>query len=465
MHDELLGLGMADAIIGRMSTLKQLAVLPTSAVSKYKGLASDPIAAGRALGVDAILSGTVQRSGDRIRTTVQLVHIASGRTIWSEKFDQTFTDIFGVQDAISDNVARSLALNLTNDEQKQLAKRYTSNAGAYDEYLMGLYFWNTRSRDGLEKAIDHFGRAIEKDPNFALAYAFMSDCYYLQLVYGYDSKADQIQKAKAAAERALLLDNSIAEAHVAMAMVQFYQNDPEPAERDHQVAMDSLRRAIALNPNLAIAHQRYAWALSAFGHLDESVREMKRAQELDPLSHVNNTALGLNLLYARQYSQALDYCSRAAELAPGQAPVQDNLAYAYLLNGMYQQAIERYRKVQELDPEQKGNILASIAVALVSAGRKPEADSMMPEILKLAGQGKVDPYYIVALYAVRGEKDAAFDWFDKALQGDPKKRSNGNESRMIRYDPMLDPLRSDSRFGELLRQHNLASLLATSVRR
>jgi serine/threonine protein kinase/TolB-like protein len=179
MDDELLELGMADAVIGRMSNLKQLVVLPTSAVSKYKGPASDPLAAGRALKVDAILSGTIQRSGDQVRVTVQLVHVASGRTIWSEKFDQTFTDIFGIQDSISDSVVRSLALNLTSDEQKQLGKHYTTNVAAYDSYLMGFYFWNKRSKDGLEKAIDYFQRAVEQDPNYALAYAMMADCYYL----------------------------------------------------------------------------------------------------------------------------------------------------------------------------------------------------------------------------------------------------------------------------------------------
>jgi TolB-like protein/serine/threonine protein kinase/Flp pilus assembly protein TadD len=461
MNDELLGLGMADAIIGRMSNLKQLAVLPTSAVSKYKGHANDPIAAGRALGVDAILSGTIQRSTDRIRATVQLVRVASGRTVWSEKFDQTFTDIFGVQDSISDSVAKSLALNLTADEQKQLVKHYTTNAAAYDEYLMGLYFWSKRSKDGLEKAIDYFGRAIEKDPNFALAYALTSDCYYLQLYYRYDSRPDRIQNAKVAAERALQLDDSIAEAHVALAMVQLYQKDDQPAESDHQAAMDSFRRAIALNPNLAIAHQRYAWALAAFGHLDDAVREMRRAQELDPLSHVNNTGLGICLIFARHYREALEYCYKAAELAPNQGPVQNSLAFAYVLNGMYQQAIERYQKARELDPGENGNVLASIATVLVSAGRKSEADSMMPEILKLAGEGKADPYYIAALYAVRGEKDAAFEWFAKALKGRAETRSNGNDSRMIRYDPMLDPLRSDSRFAALLRQHNMGSLLET----
>jgi TolB-like protein/Flp pilus assembly protein TadD len=465
MSDELLGLGMADAVIGRLSNLKQLAVLPTSAVAKYNGPANDPFAAGRTLGVDAILSGTIQRAGDRVRATVQLVHLASGRTVWSEKFDQTFTDIFGVQDAISDNVARSLALNLTNDEQKQLAKRYTTNASAYDEYLMGLYFWNKRSRDDLEKAIDHFGRAVEKDPNFALAYALMSDCYYLQLTYRYDSRPEVIQKAKAAAERALLLDDSIAEAHVATAMVQLYMKDGQPAESDHQAGIDSLRRAIALNPNLAIAHQRYAWVLAAFGPLDDSLREMRRAQELDPLSHVNNIGLGSSLLYARQYYEALEYCYKAAELAPNHAPVQNWLAFAYFLNGMYQQAIEHYQKVRELNPAENGNVLASIAAALVSSGRKSEADSMMPEILKLAGEGKVDPYHLVALYAIRNEKDAAFEWFAKALQKGTETRSNGSDSREIRYDPLLDALRSDSRFAALLRQYNRDSLLETPAKR
>ena len=465
MDDELLGLGMADAVIGRMSNVKQLLVLPTSAVAKYKGPANDLFAAGRTLGVDAILSGTIQRSGDRIRATVQLVHVASGRTVWSEKFDQTFTDIFGVQDAISDNVARSLALNLTSDEQKQLAKRYTTNASAYDEYLMGLYFWNKRSKDDLEKAIDHFSRAVENDPNFALAYALMSDCYYLQLNYRYDSGPEVIQNAKAAAERALLLDESIAEAHVAIAMVQLYMKGDQLAGSDDQAGMDSLRRAITLNPNLAIAHQRYAWVLAAFAHLDDSLREMRRAQELDPLSHVNNIGLGSSLVFARRYYEGLQYCYKAAEVAPNQAPVQNWLAYAYFLNGMYQQAIEHYRKVGQLNPEENGNVLTSIAAVLVSAGRKPEADSMMPEILKLAGEGKVDPYHLVALHAIRDEKDAAFKWFAKALQKSTEERSSGNDSREIRYDPMLDSLRSDTRFAALLRQYNRDALLQTPAKR
>jgi DNA-binding winged helix-turn-helix (wHTH) protein/TolB-like protein/Flp pilus assembly protein TadD len=449
MNDELLGLGMADAVIGRMSNLKQLVVLPTSAVSKYKGPASDPIAAGRALQVDSILSGTIQRSGDRVRATMQLVHVASGRTIWSEKFDQTFTDIFGIQDSISDGVARSLALNLTTGERKQLGKHYTTNTAAYDSYLMGLYFWSKRSKDGLERAINYFQQAVEKDSNFALAYALMADCYYLQVYYRYDPAPETIGNAKAAAERALLLDDSLAEAHVAMAMVQSLQNDGRRT-------MESLRRALELNPNLAIAHLRYAWCLCAFGYLSDAVREIKRSQELDPLSPTNNTALGVMLVYARQFRGSLEYCYKAAELAPDETLIQENLAMAYSLNGMYQQAIEHYQRVGELNPENKGDALASIATVLTSAGRKSEADSMMPEILKLAAAGKANPYNVVLLYAARGDKEQGFKWFVEVLEA-----HRADQPGLIRYDPLLDPLRSDSRFAALLRQHNRASLLDT----
>jgi serine/threonine protein kinase/TolB-like protein/tetratricopeptide (TPR) repeat protein len=445
MNDELLGLGMADAVIGRMSNLKKLVVLPTSAVSKYKGPASDPLAAGRALKVDAILSGTIQRSGDRVRVTVQLVHVASGRTIWSEKFDQTFTDIFGIQDSISDSVVRSLALNLTTDEQKQLGKHSTTNVAAYDSYLMGLYFWNKRSKDGLEKAIDYFQRAVQKDPNFALAYALMADCYYLQVFYGYNPAPDTIGNAKAAADRALLLDDSVAEGHVAKAMVYSLQQEP-------RLTMESLRRALELNPNLAMAHLRYAWCSCSYGQLNDALREMKRAQELDPLSATNSSALGILLTFARQFSDALPYCSRAAELEPNNYIVQCNLAIAYGLNGMFQQAIDQYRMAGELSPERKGDVLASIATMLTSAGRKSEADSLMPEILQLATAGKADPYNVAVLCAARGDKEQGFKWLAKALA------SRQVLFGVVRYDPLLDPLRPDSRFAALLRQYNPASL-------
>ena len=220
VNGELLGLGMADAVIGRMSSLKQLLVMPTSSVLKYKGPANDPLAAGRALHVDAILTGTVQQSGDRLRVTVQLVGSGSSRTLWSATFNQTFTDIFSIQDSISDKVARSLLRDLSNEQQKQLSKHYTNNTAAYDSYLMGIYFWNQRSKESFEKAIEYFQRAVALDPNYALAYAMMADCYYLRWYYGFNSAPDQIRNAKEATQRALQLDDSVAEGHVTAAMVQ-----------------------------------------------------------------------------------------------------------------------------------------------------------------------------------------------------------------------------------------------------
>jgi serine/threonine-protein kinase len=219
--------------------------------------------------------------------------------------------------------------------------------------------------------------------------------------------------------------------------------------------MASLRRALELNPNLAIAHLRYAWCLSFFGQLNDSVREMKRAQELDPLSAINNSALGTILGYARQFPASLDYCYKAAELAPNETLIQENLANAYALNGMYQQAIEHYQRVAELNPEKKGDALAWVATVLISAGRKPEADSMMREILDLAKAGKADPYNIAVLYAARGERELTFEWLAKALETDRMLEP------LIRYDPQLDTLRSDSRFAALLQQHQRGSLLDT----
>jgi Flp pilus assembly protein TadD len=281
----------------------------------------------------------------------------------------------------------------------------------------------------------------------------MADCYYLQFYYGYDSRPDWVRNAKTAIERALLLDDSIAEAHVAAAMVQLHDGENDGA-------MASLRRALALNPNLAVAHLRYAWELCSSGHLDDAVREMRRSQELDPLSPTNNTALGIILAFARQYQAALEYCHRAAELTPSDVPILENLGFAYAVNGMYEKAIESYRKVTELDSRERGDSLASIAAVLALAGRKSESDSMMPEIVELGSNGKVDPFNIAVLYGVRGDKDAALEWFTKALQQGSEVRTNAHEQGVIRYNPFLDPLRSDSRFGELLRQHNLGSLLA-----
>jgi len=443
--DEVLGLSMADAVIGQMSKIKEIRVLPTSAVLGFKKEADDPLAAARALKADAVLTGTVQRSGDRVRITVQLVDGQTGRTVWSDKFDETFTNIFAIQDSISSQITKALAINLTADERTRIAKRYTNSTEAYNAYLMGLHFYNKRSKEGLEKAIDYFRQATQLDPDYALAYALLADCYGLQGYYMFVPVDQATTNCKAAAERALLLDDSVAEGYVAIAMAQAF-------EGNHRAGMESLRRALDLNPNLSIAHLRYAWELTDEGKLSDAVSEMKRAEELDPISATNNTALGVVLIFDRRFEQALSYCSRAGELEPANPVIQENIGTAYELSGKYDSAIEAYRKHIELAPGQKNKDLAAIARVLYRANRRSEADALMPEVLRSAANGEIDGLVMTELYAAAGEGDRAFEWFDKAL-GDVWLMP-----RFIRYEPELDTLRTDSRFIELLRKHGQQKL-------
>jgi eukaryotic-like serine/threonine-protein kinase len=445
IDDELLGLGMADAVIGQMSKVKGIRVLPTSAVLKLKDETNDPLTAAGVLNADAVLTGTVQRSGDRIRVTVQLVDGRNGRALWSDKFDETFTNVFAVQDSISEEITRALAIDVTADERKQIAKPYTKNIDAYNAYLMGLHFYNKRTKEGLESAIEYFHQATQRDPQYALVYAIMADCYFLQGYYKFVPMSDSINNCKAAAERALALDDSVAEAHVAMSAVQF-------ENRDGPAGMQSLRHALTLNPSLAVAHQRYAWVLVDMGKLPEAVSEMKRAQELDPMSATNNTALGVMFAFNRQFDETLRYCYRAVELEPANPAIQGNLGYAYSWNGMYEPAIQVYRKLIEIAPNQKGRALASIAAILYVANRKAEADSLMPEITQMAGEDRVDAYSMAVLQATAGQLDNAFDWFDKALADETL------TPRYLRYGPELDTMRADPRFVELLRKHGRVKL-------
>ncbi len=446
--DELLGLGMADAVILKLSKMERLTVLPTSTVIKFAERGGDQLAAGRELGVDAVLTGTVQRSGERVRVTVQLVSLGAGRTIWSDKFDDRLTNIFDIQDSISGQVARSLSSNLSGEERKQLGKRQTWNPAAYDSYLMGLFFWNKRSKEGLEKAVEYFQKAAEVDPNYALTYAMMSDCYYLQVYYQYDPEhaSETFAKAKETAEKALALDDTLAESHLAVSMIQAHEG--YGAE-----SMNSLRRALELNPNLAVAHQRIAWMLSDVGRLAEAVTEMKRSQELDPLSPTNNTSLGLLLIFSRKAPEGLAYCLKAGELDPTGYAVQLNIGYAYLFNGMYEESLEHYRRAGEINPEGRGELLPAIAYVELATGRREEARKLIPEMQRFALEGKGDAYGVATFYGALGEMDHAFEWFEKALA------SSRLQARILRYDPQLDPLRQDPRFAELLRSYGRSRVL------
>ena len=345
-----------------------------------------------------------------------------------------------MQDSISEKVADSLLINLSQQERRQLEKHYTSNPSAYNTYVLGVAAYNRRTKEGLEAAIEHFREAIMLDPSFALAYALLADSYYLQSYYGYRLRSEIANVAKAAAEKALALDDSVAETHLAIAWSQPH-DDPGSA------AYQSLRESIRLSPNLALAHLRYGWLLCGSGDLTGAVSEMRKAQALDPLSGTNNTALGILLIFARNYSEGLHYCQLAAELNKDEPFIQGNLATAYLLNGKYDEAIATFRHLDRINPAQHGDFLAGIAMVLSQAGRFEEAQGMLPEVLKLAGDGKVDGYAMTLLYLARSDKEEALNWFA---------RTDGmayNSPGLLRYDPQLDPLRGDPRFEEIKRKH------------
>ncbi|MDQ3257540.1 MAG: hypothetical protein M3R15_27260, partial [Acidobacteriota bacterium] len=283
--DVHLGLGMTDATITKLSTLNQFAIRPTSAIFKYTDQSYDPLTAGMELGVEAVLSGTVQRSGDSVRVTVQLINVADGRSLWAERFDERFTSLFAVQDAISEQVAQALKLKLTSEEKKQLAKRYTDSVEAYQAYVRGIYFWNRRTEEGLRRGIEYFEQATRLDPNYALAYAGLADSYALVGVYRYTGiapPAEAFQNAKAAAAKSLQLDDKIAEAHVAQALIK------ADHEWDLAGAESEYKQALMLNPKSATAHHRYSLFLIRRGRLDEATVESQRAMELDPLAPVIN---------------------------------------------------------------------------------------------------------------------------------------------------------------------------------
>lgn len=430
------GLGMADAVIGRLSRLDQVAVLPTAAVGRVAPDQSG--SAGRELHVDALLTGTIQRSGDRIRVTVQLVRVNDSKVIWSDVFDQTFTDIFAIQDSISQNVANSLVRNLSASEREQLRKRFTASAPAYEAYTRGFAAYSSRSKEGLDAAIRDFQQATVLDPKYALAYAVMADAYYLQGYYRFKSRMEVNPLAKAAVEKALSLDDSLAEAHVAWAMLQF------ELDGSGNSSVQSLQRALQLNPNLAVAHQRYAWQLCILGRLEEAVTEMSRAQQLDPLSPTQNSALGTLLLYARRFPESLGYERRAVELNPTEPSLQNNLALAYLVAGNYPQAVEAAKKVLELDPSQEGSAFAIMAVAQIKENDHDGAEMTLARIRKLADADKIGPFDLAVIAAAQGNKDEAFRQLKIAFD----QRSLGPGS--LRYEPLLDPLRSDPRFDSLL---------------
>lgn len=440
--DEFMGVGMADALITKLSNIRHITVRPTSAVLKYTDSEQDPIAAGRELGVGSLLYGSVQRSDNRIRVTVQLVGVSDGTPLWADKFDEPFTSIFTVQDLISARVAQALLLKLTSDEQGRLVKRYTENTDAYQLYLKGRYFLYRMTADGFKKAIEHFNQAIAIDPNYALAHNGLAEAYYnmadVQL-----PPNEVMPKAKTAAIKALEIDDTLAEAHVTLACVKaFYDWDWQNAEIE-------FKRAIQINDELAAAHDFYGWYLASLGRRDEGIAELRRAQQLDPLSSVITTDLGVAFYLARQYDEAIEEYRKAIELDPNYWPAHNFLAWVYVQKSEVSQAVAELSQARQLDDTPV--VLADLGHLYAVSGKRAEAKHILDKLLGQSKRRYVPSYHIAMVYVGLGEKDLAFEWLEKAYG----ERVLGL-SYWVKVEPRLDSLRSDQRFQRLLQRMHLA---------
>jgi len=438
-RDEALELGMADTLIARLSNIREISVRPVSAVRKYAGLEQDALAAGREQKVDAVLEGNLQRSGENLRVTVRLIQVHDESALWAGQFDEKFTNIFAVQDSISERVAGMLSLTLTGQEKERLKKQHTENTEAYELYLKGRYHVNRLTDDGFLKGLEYFQQAIGKDPNFALAHAGLAGSYNALGGFNVRPPKEVYPKARSAALTALNLDPLLTQAHTELATVNLtFDWDWAGAERE-------FKRAIELNPSDSDAHYYYSYYSAFLGQFDNAIAEMRKAQELDPVSLVKLAGLAQVLLIARRYDEGLEQCRKALEMDPDLGFAHWLLGLAYMYKGSYEPAILALQKSIPLSGDSPDEA-ASLAQAYALSGRRTEARKIL-EVWKEQAKSKyVSPGTIAVLCFLLGDKDQAFVLLEKAYA------ERDNMVVLLKVEPMFDPLRSDPRFTNLLRR-------------
>ena len=439
--EDYLGLGMADALITRLSNLQQIIVRPTSAVRKYHSAEYDLLTTGRELRVEAVLEGSIQRLEDRVRVTVQIVSVADGRPLWAQKFDEKFTDIFTIEDSISRQVAEALALELTGADRARLAKRNTENGDAYQAYLKGRYYWNQRTPDSLKKGIDYFRQAIAHDPRYAAAYAGLADSYTLLGIQEVILPKQGFQEARAAATKALEIDPQLSEAQTSLAHISLHGWNLSAANQE-------FKRALELNPHYSNAHHWQAEYFSALGRGDEAVAAEKRSLEIDPLSLIISTDLGWHLYFARRYDEAIAQYRQTLELDRNFALAHLRLGQVYAQTRKYQEAIAELTQAVTLSGRST-EAVSALGRAYALAGEREKAQVSLDELKGRAKQGYVSPYFIAQVYVGLDDYDQAFAWLEKAYE------DGSGWLVFINAEPQLAGLIKDQRFADLLRRVGL----------
>jgi len=439
--DIYLGLGISDAVTTKLGTTRKIVIRPTSAMSRYVGAARDPEIAGREQKVDAVLDGRIQRAGDRIRLTVQLIRVSDGAQMWGDTFDEKYTNIFAVEDAVSEQVARSIRLELTGAEQSRLTQRPTENSDAYQAYVKGRYFWNKRTTEGLWKGLEYFQSAVALDPVYAQAYAGIADSYALLGLIDAIPPKEAFPKAKAAASKALEMDPELADAHATLGFVYFY------FDWDGLAAENEFRRALRGNPNYAMAHAWYAEDMAAMGRFGEAIEEAKRAQEVDPVSQTLGAVYGNVAYLAGQNDAAIDALKKAIEIDPSYPRLHFRLGNAYLHGNMRQQALAELLKAVQLTGggDQYGDQYyeAAVGYAYAVSGNPAEARNTLDNLIRRSQTRYVPAYAIATVYAGLGDREHVFEWLEKGYQ------DRSTSMAYLKVDPILKDYRSDPRFAAL----------------
>jgi len=435
--DSYMGLGVADGLITKLSTLRQVQVRPTSAIIRFTNTSQDSVTAARELNVSAVLEGNIQRIGDRVRVTVQLVSASDGTPLWAGKFDEKFTDMFAVEDAISDQIATSLTLNLSGAERQQLAKHYTEDSEAFQLYLKGRYHWSKRTPDEIKKAIELFQQAVNKDPRFALAYAGLGDSYAISSS-GLPPQ-ERFPLARAAALKALELDESLAEAHTSLALVQYKY------DWNWSAAESSFRRALDINPHYETARHWYGEMLGLMGRFDEGLGELRSAQEMDPLSAITRADTCTTLYRAHRYDDAVRECRAAVEMDPNFWIPHWFLSWTYELKGMKDEAVAEdleMRKLRGMPAETLSQLKAVYASSGWTGYWRKTLELMTTE----SQPNYTQPFYIAKIYFRLGDREQTFAWLEKSFA------AHDDGPVQLNSEPLLDPLRADARFTELVKR-------------
>ena len=412
-----------------------------SSVFRYKGREWDLQAIGRELKVRALLTGRVSQRGESLIVSAELVDTRDNRQIWGEQYNRRRSDILTVQEEIAREISENLRLRLTGDEQRKLSKRYTENTEAYQLYLKGRYYWNKRTEDGYQKAIESFKEAIQVDPNYALAYAGMADAYVF-VNSPTLKRSEAMPLAEASARKALELDDGLAEAHTSLARIRMYLNF------DWRAAEVEFKRAVELNPGYATAHQWYAEYLSSMGRLSEARSEIKRAQDLEPLSLTISNAAGIIHYFGREYDQAVVLFRRTLEMESGFARAHLWLGQTLAQMGKPDEALAEIQKAIAISGRTP-TAVSELGHVYALSGRGAEANQILDELNKLSGVREVSRYSTAVIYACIGENDKAFELLEAAY------REKDGGLIHLKVDPRLDRLRSDPRLADLQRRVGL----------